>query len=92
MRLLIVPLLLLPATLAGASTGDAWDEFRDNVRRACRALVPDTPGVRVEVNPFGSEHYGVAIVTVDDGAGTDRMICIYDKASHAAELSSPFAE
>lgn len=92
MRLLIAPLLLLPAASAAASTGAAWDEFRQDVRTACRSLVPEKAVVTVEVNPYGSEHYGVANVTVDTGSGTDRMICIYDKASHAAELSAPFAE
>ncbi len=92
MRLLIAPLLLLPATSAAASTGAAWDAFRQDVRAACRSLAPQEAAVTVEVNPYGSEHYGVAIVTVDTESGTDRMICIYDKASHAAELSAPFAE
>lgn len=92
MRLLIAPLLLLPAASAAASTGEAWDEFRQDVRTACRSLAPQEAAVTVEVNPYGSEHYGVAIITVDTGTGTDRMICIYDKASHAAELSAPFAE
>ena len=92
MRLLIAPLLLLPAASAAASSGAVWDEFRQDVRTACRSLVPEKAAVTVEVNPYGSERYGVAIVTVDTGSGTDRMICIYDKASHAAELSAPFAE
>ncbi len=92
MRLLIAPLLLMSATPTIASTGEAWDVFRQDVRAACKSLAPEKAAATIEVNPYGSEHYGVAIVTVDTESGTDRMICIYDKASHAVELSAPFAE
>lgn len=92
MRLAILPLLLLPAAAAHASTEDAWTEFRAEVKQACRALVSEEAGVTVKVNPFGSDHFGVAIVTVDGEDGTDRMICIYDKTTHNAELSAPFTQ
>jgi hypothetical protein len=32
------------------------------------------------------------LVTLSSGAGEDRMICVYDKASKTAELSAPFDE
>ena len=45
----------------------------------------------IEVNPFGSERYGAALVTATLAGGvTSRMICIYDKATKAVELTAPF--
>jgi hypothetical protein len=32
------------------------------------------------------------VVTLSSPAGTDRMICVYDKAGKTAELSAPFDE
>lgn len=82
---------LLPG-VAAASTGEAWEEFRAQVADACAALVqpPEAVPVQVEVNPFGSESYGAALVTVGHEAGEDRMICIFDKRTGAAELTAPF--
>ena len=79
----------LPMT-AQASSEEAWEAFRSDVDRSCRALVeaPASASVTVEVNPFGSDSYGAALVTV----GPDRMICIYDKAAGTAELTAPFAD
>ena len=89
------PYALVLSILAGpalASSGDAWDQFRADVGAACLALVQAPGTATVEVNPFGSDSYGVAVVTLTSGAGTDRMICVYDKASKKAELSAPFDE
>jgi len=87
--------VLVLSILAGpalASSGDAWDQFRADVGAACLALVQGPGTATVEVNPFGSVSYGVAVVTLSSSAGTDRMICIYDKAGKTAELSAPFDE
>jgi len=89
------PYALVLSILAGpalASSGDAWDQFRADVGAACLALVQGPGTATVEVNPFGSDSYGVALVTLASGAGKDRMICVYDKASKTAELSAPFDE
>jgi hypothetical protein len=89
------PYALVLSILAGpalASSGDAWDQFRADLGAACLALVQGQGTATVEVNPFGSDSYGVAVVTLTSGAGTDRMICVYDKASKTAELSAPFDE
>lgn len=90
MRLPLV-LLALAATPAAASTDEAWQEFRADVERACTALAPSQGETAIEVNPFGSESYGAAllITTLPDG-GADRYVCIYDKQSKQAELSAPF--
>lgn len=76
-----------------ASSDDAWQEFRAQVRAGCAALVeaPEGAGVVVEVNPFGSESYGVALVTVGYAeGGVDRMACIFDKKTGQAELTAAF--
>lgn len=91
-RLIAIALAVLPV-MAQASSEDAWDEFRTAVETACRALV-DAPEatVSVEVNPFGSESYGAALVTATHAGGTDRVICIFDKQAGTAEITAPFTD
>lgn len=77
---------------AFASSDEAWEEFRVAVHDACTALIPDPAGETViEVNPFGSESYGAAllITTLPDGAA-DRYVCIYDKQAKTAEITAAF--
>ena len=95
----IIPALALP--LAGAlalpalsSSEEAWDEFREAVATECGKLAeaPEGATTEIEVNPFGSQSYGAAMVTVTLADGSaDRMICIYDKEAKTAELTAPFA-
>jgi hypothetical protein len=82
--------LLLLASPALADSPDAWAAFRAEVEAACRALVADPGEVSVEVSPFGSESYGAALVTLAAPEGTDRMVCVLDKATRRAELAAPF--
>lgn len=84
--------LALIATPSLASSPDAWEEFRQMVQTACGALVQDQGTVTVEVNPFGSESYGAALVSVANDQATDRMICIVNKVTGKAELTAPFAD
>ncbi|WP_208021124.1 hypothetical protein [Paracoccus alkanivorans] len=81
------------ADAASASSDEAWEEFREQVRERCSELaeVPESGELTIEVNPFGSENYGLAMVTVAyPGDAQDRMICVMDKATGKAELSAPF--
>lgn len=91
----LAPVLALLASPALADSEAAWEGFRAEVEAACRAEVEgfgEVGGeVAVDVNPFGSEHYGVALVTLASEAGTDRMACVFDKATRQAELTAPFA-
>ena len=90
-RLAIVLLLAVPlAAPAAASSDDAWETFRAEVRTACAALADPGAETVVTVNPFGSESYGVALVKATYAEGSDLMVCIYDKAAKTAELSAPF--
>jgi hypothetical protein len=90
MRLALCLALIASPTLAASP--DAWDEFRLMVQTTCAALVQDPGTVKIDVNPFGSESFGAALVSVTYPQGTDRMICIVDKATGRAELTAPFGE
>lgn len=87
----------LIAVLSGAqhvqaSSGDAWEEFRQDVEKACLAAavgVLDVTAVRVD--PYGSESYGFAVLFgTETGTTSERMVaCAYGKASQVAEISGP---
>ena len=83
-------LMLLPLTApAFASSDDAWAEFAKDVAAKCTALAEgriEQP--KVVVDPFGTESYGVAILT-GKAVGADATvssICVYDKKNQAAEI------
>ena len=88
---IILPILLVLGGTALASSPEEWDRFRQDVNAACSELLPQGPETVIEVNPFGSESYGAAlIVQTEDQDFAQRYICIYDKQSGAAELTAPF--
>lgn len=94
-RRTLITLALLVAPAAQASTEEAWVEFRANVENACLALVPltETQESTIEVNPFGSERFGVALIArTTEGAPPERLACIYDKTTGAAEVTAPFGD
>ncbi|MDQ1847452.1 hypothetical protein Q9299_04055 [Gemmobacter fulvus] len=89
MRLSVFALLL--STLpCHASSDEAWEQFRTDVHAACLAALGDTGTAVIEVNPFGSESYGAALVTVSTGTAAERMVCVFDKQSGKAELTGTF--
>lgn len=83
----------LPVVPARASSPDAWADHRHAVESACSALVtaPVDGSLAIEVNPFGSERYGVALIAIRQPAGQELLACIFDKGSGKAELTAPFA-
>ena len=97
MKLLVpaaaLPFAVIAALPAFSSSEDAWAEFRTAVETECGKLIeaPEGATTEIEVNPFGSERFGAAIVTVTLADETaDRMVCIYDKQAKTAELTAPF--
>ncbi len=74
-----------------ASSGDAWQDFAAEVQGKCemaaRAQVELPHAV---VDPFGSENFGMALVTgKPKGAnGFVSYFCIYDKKTKAVELGT----
>ncbi|MFB2550962.1 hypothetical protein [Ensifer soli] len=89
---LFVPLLAaVPLAPARASSDDAWAAFRADVSKACIAAVGDQLyDPTAVVDPTGSEHYGLALVsgTPKGASGTVSHICVYDKQTKAAEVGS----
>ncbi|WP_378132281.1 hypothetical protein [Chelatococcus sp. GCM10030263] len=91
-------LVIAAATGAQASSEEAWDEMRAAVRNQCLQLAKaqSLGQVDVEVDPFGSESYGLALlVTGRKGqtakAGGDQgraFLCVMDKRSGKAELGT----
>jgi hypothetical protein len=82
-------LMVLAGGSALAASDDAWEAFRKEVESACLAAAEplfEAPVARVD--PFGSESYGLALVTGKArGADVDiAAICVFDKQSKAVEI------
>ncbi|MCA1441573.1 hypothetical protein I6F07_15365 [Ensifer sp. IC4062] len=73
---------------AHASSGDAWEELRADVSARCIAAAESLEGASAVVDPFGTESYGLALVSgkPKDGDGSVTQICVYDKQTKAVEL------
>jgi hypothetical protein len=88
--LLATALVLTPlSSTVLASSDDAWDDFAKDVAAKCTALAEgriEQP--KVVVDPFGTESYGVAILTgkAVGAAAVISSICVYDKKSQTAEI------
>jgi hypothetical protein len=76
--------------VAVASPPDAWAEFRQKVATKCitLALAGDYEKARAEVDPFGTQTYGIALVSgsLKKGLGEASAICVMDKKTGTAEL------
>ncbi len=76
---------------SAASSPDAWDEFRQKVATNCvaLALAGDFKAATARVDPFGTESYGVALITgtLKQGVGLASVVCVMDKKTGKAELS-----
>ncbi|TDK37314.1 hypothetical protein E2F50_10585 [Rhizobium deserti] len=90
---------LAGASVAQASSDDAWSDFQTEVSRACLAAAAGLiEKGNVLVDPFGSEHYGLAIVTggakgaKTKGAKTTiSAICVFDKKTKRVEIGGEIA-
>jgi hypothetical protein len=72
-----------------ASSDDAWTAFRADVEVAClKAAEPLLASATARVDPFGSQSYGLALVTGKaKGADSEATaICVYDKQSKTVEI------
>lgn len=77
-------------TSAAASSDAAWKAFAVDVETKCRAAIGKIlKSPKIEVDPFGSESYGVAIGRgmVIGGDSRRAIVCIYDKKSKSVEIS-----
>jgi len=74
------------AQTAVASSDDAWDEFRQVLIEKCSIAAKAGKDSLVQIDPFGTQSYGVAIIYTASG----RQVCIMNKQTTEIELSEPF--
>ncbi len=85
----VIAVLPLLATSAHASSDDAWAAFQTQVSKACvtaaKGLIDNG---RALTDPYGSEHFGLAVVTgkAKGAKATISTICVYDKKTKRAEI------
>ncbi|MBB6220974.1 hypothetical protein [Rhizobium leguminosarum] len=91
----IIPLLTIAAliSLAGAahaSSDDAWKQLAADVEAKCKKAAVTLERPAASVDPFGTSHYGLALVTgKPKGAkGLVAQICVYDKQKKSVEIGS----
>lgn len=93
MRHLMTAFMLLPfaAAPALASSDQAWAEFANEVRVKClEAAAPVLTDAKAAIDPFGSESFGLAVLTGKaTGADVDvSYICVMNKQDGSIELGS----
>jgi hypothetical protein len=75
---------------ASASSGDAWQAMRDKLRTGClsEARAMGLGRIEINVDPFGSQSYGVAVLTKRGGGRKHNLayVCIMDKKTGAFEI------
>ncbi|KQZ63167.1 hypothetical protein ASD54_01960 [Rhizobium sp. Root149] len=85
-------LLLCASTLAAhASSDDAWAGFAKEVEAACGKAASRLIEKPVSVvDPYGSESYGLALVSgkAKGAKQTISTICVFDKKTKKAEVGS----
>jgi hypothetical protein len=76
---------------AMASSDDAWKQFVSEVQAKCLGATADMiENGKVVVDPFGSQSYGLAIVS-GKAKGAEAQIshiCVYDKVTKNVEVGS----
>lgn len=87
-RFVIAALAFSAVTPAFASSDDAWAEFGKKVEEACLGATSDIlKDGQAVVDPFGSENYGLAVVTGKvDAESSKSIICVFDKKTEAVEI------
>lgn len=81
--------VLIAGSAAHASSDDAWAAFQSDVSKACvKAAKGLIEKGKTVVDPYGSEHYGMAVVTGKAVGAKARIstICVYDKQKKTAEI------
>ncbi|ATN33332.1 hypothetical protein ACO34A_05880 [Rhizobium sp. ACO-34A] len=79
------------AAPALASSDGAWEEFAADVKKKCLdAAEPMIEKAAIAVDPFGSERFGLAVLSgkAKGGDATVSHICVYDKQAQTVEIGS----
>jgi hypothetical protein len=73
-----------------ASSGDAWQAMRDKLRTGClsKATAMGLGRIAININPFGSQSYGIAVLTKRGGDRKQNVayVCVMDKKTGAFEI------
>lgn len=88
-HLALATLMLSAVTPSSASSDDAWAEFATKVEEGCLGATSEVlSDAQIVVDPFGSENYGLAVVTgkAHDTTTTKSIICVFDKKSENVEI------
>jgi len=86
--LVLVSLASLTTLSAFGASDDAWAEFAAEVEQSClQATRGMLENAQANVDPFGSDSYGLAIVSgkVSDGEPA-AIICVFNKQTKAVQL------
>ncbi len=85
-----VHMVALPS-VTSAATEEEWEAFRTDVADKCTVAAEGLfETMEILVDPFGSEHYGLALIR-GTALGADveiAVICVYDKEMMTAEIGS----
>ncbi|PDT05385.1 hypothetical protein CO666_07170 [Rhizobium chutanense] len=89
-QLLAAAALLSLSGAAHASSDEAWRQLAADVEAKCKQAAVALEKPAATVDPFGSSHYGLALVTgKPKGAnGLIAQICVYDKEKKSVEIGS----
>ena len=88
--LLIAVALSLALPVAARASGDeAWAQFAKDVTANClKAVGTNITKPTIVVDPYGSESFGLAIVSGKSSGFKVSYVCVYDKKTSATELGS----
>ncbi|WP_438749576.1 hypothetical protein [Pararhizobium sp. O133] len=78
-----------------ASSDDAWEAMRADVSAKClEAAAGSIETPQAVVDPFGSESFGLALVSGKPKGAEGRIsqICVYNKQTKAVELGGELTE
>lgn len=95
-RPILAALLFCAGTAAAqASSDDAWSAFAKEVEQKCLAVAKGTiEAPKAVVDPYGSERFGLAIVTGKARGAKVHIsaICVFDKKTRKAEIGGEFGQ
>lgn len=92
--IVILTASLLPTAVL-ASTDDAWEALRADVSAKClEAAAGSMEAPQAVVDPFGSESFGLALISGKPKGAEGRIsqICVYNKQTKAVELGGELTE